>query len=230
MRLRCPGPPGARVSSGAVGALDRLGSLDDKLGDALRRRQEPGWTRAAHTVTHCGSWVVQVGVPAVAVAAAARGGSRRTAAFAATSMLGTSAIFHGVKHIVQRERPHADWHLVATSDSSFPSGHAATAAAAARVLAEVTGIPKPPLATLALVVGATRVYLGVHHPSDVLGGFLIGWAWASAAARALGAGRGIEADGDLGGDQVGPLGYTDVQWTRIAAAKAAGAGHPVSGG
>jgi ABC-type uncharacterized transport system permease subunit len=39
-----------------------------------------------------------------------------------------------------------------------------------------------PAALLAGTVAATRVYLGVHHPSDVIAGFLIGWVWASVAA------------------------------------------------
>lgn len=211
-----------------MGPLDRLHRLDESIGEALRRRQGPRRTRAARCVTPAGSWVVQVGVPLVALIAAARGGSRRSAAMAATSMFGTSAIFHGIKHMVQRERPHPDWHLVATNDSSFPSGHAATAAAAARVLAEVTGAPKAPLAVMALMVGTTRVYLGVHHPSDVVGGFLIGWGWTSACARAFRR-RGL-GDAVADGDGTGPLGFTDDEWARIAADKAAGAGHPVGEG
>lgn len=188
----------------------------------------------ARLVTHTGSWVTQAAVPAVAIVVAVRGGRRRKAAYAAVSMLGTSAVFHAVKHAVQRERPHPDWHLVRTSDSSFPSGHAATSAAAARVVAEATGWPKPVLASVAAAVGATRVYLGVHHPSDVVGGFVIGWGWASLMARAFRAGQGDDlvvrhapAIGDARGP--GPLGYTESEWSAIAAAKASGAGHPVTG-
>lgn len=149
-------------------------------------------------------------------------------------MLGTSAIFHSVKHVVQRERPHADWHLVTTNDSSFPSGHSATSAAAARILAEVTGWPKPLLATVALGVGATRVYLGVHHPSDVVGGFVIGWGWASLMARVIRPETGAHLDASsppLGADdgRRGALGYTDAEWSAVAASTASEAGHPVTG-
>lgn len=223
-----------RVGSIVVGSLERLRRADDRLGEAIRRRQSAAGARAARLATHAGSWVTQAAVPAIAIAAAARGGDRRRVAYAVVSMLGTSATFHAVKHFVQRDRPHPDWHLVRTSDSSFPSGHAATSAAAARVLAETTGWPKPLLASVAAVVGATRVYLGVHHPSDVVGGFVIGWGWASLTARALRAGEGTGATagpaavrGD--GDTPGPLGYTEAEWAVIAAAKASDAGHPVTG-
>lgn len=219
------------VGSVAVGRLDRLRRADDRLGEAIRRRQRPGGARAARLATHAGSWVTQVAVPAIAFVAAARGGSRRQAAYTAASMLGTSAIFHSVKHVVQRERPHPDWHLVRTNDSSFPSGHAATSAAAARILCEATGWPKPLLASLALGVGATRVYLGVHHPSDVVGGFAIGWGWSSLMARTVRPGACAQAVQGVGIEEPprGPLGHTDVEWSAVAAAKASGAGHPVMG-
>lgn len=218
-----------------MACLDHLRRADDRLGEVIRRRRSPAVTGIARLSTHTGSWVTQAAVPAAAIVSAVRGGSRRRAVFAALSMLGTSATFHSVKHVVQRERPHADLHLVRTNDSSFPSGHAATSAAAARVLAEVTGAPKPLLAAVALGIGATRVYLGVHHPSDVVGGFLIGWCWSSVAAAVVRpapdppsrqpnaeVGRPTRAD-------VGPLGYTAAEWSAVAASKASAAGHPATG-
>jgi membrane-associated phospholipid phosphatase len=72
-----------------------------------------------------------------------------------------------------RRLPHAPW------TSSFPSGHAASAAA----FATGATIEMPELAagvvTLALAVGASRVVTGVHYPSDVLVGFAIGTAAAA---------------------------------------------------
>jgi membrane-associated phospholipid phosphatase len=75
-----------------------------------------------------------------------------------------------------RRLPHPPW------TSSFPSGHAASAAA----FATGAAIEMPELAAgvvaLALAVGASRVVTGVHYPSDVLAGFAIG---AAAAASTL---------------------------------------------
>ena len=57
---------------------------------------------------------------------------------------------------------------------SFPSGHAALAAAGAFALSRIWLSATPTLWALALLIGSSRVYLGVHYPSDVLAGLLVG--------------------------------------------------------
>ncbi|HEX7485248.1 MAG TPA: phosphatase PAP2 family protein [Vicinamibacterales bacterium] len=61
---------------------------------------------------------------------------------------------------------------------SFPSGHAATAAAGAYMLASTWPAARVGLWALAIGISCSRIYLGVHYPSDVLAGLLIGWAVA----------------------------------------------------
>jgi undecaprenyl-diphosphatase len=98
-----------------------------------------------------------------------------------------------IKELVGRPRPELG--LLAGLDPSFPSGHtagaAATLAAAAvvlgrgtsrRVQVALTGVA----AGLAIAVGASRVLLGVHWFSDVIGGLVLGWAWFGLAALAFG--------------------------------------------
>lgn len=87
-----------------------------------------------------------------------------------------------VKPAVGRLRPfdlHAHLEVTPTlrpSDASFPSGHAASAAAGAYALTRVVPAASAPLWVLALIVAGSRVYLGVHFPLDVAAGLPIGLA------------------------------------------------------
>jgi undecaprenyl-diphosphatase len=102
--------------------------------------------------------------------------------------LGAYAASTGLKHLCGRVRPNAITHLVEVSSPSFPSGHAAASAACYLMIALllVSGAAGRPQRRLALgaaagvivVVGASRVYLGVHYPMDVVAGWATGVAWA----------------------------------------------------
>ena len=88
-----------------------------------------------------------------------------------------------VKPLVGRLRPYVDHPeyrelLPPPKDSSFPSGHASTAAAGATALARILPGTAFPAAALALLIGTSRVALGVHFPTDVLAGFAVGYLCA----------------------------------------------------
>jgi undecaprenyl-diphosphatase len=106
--------------------------------------------------------------------------------FAATIGGGTLSDF--LKLHYGRPRPEIVSRLVYTTSQSFPSGHALLAAATYLTLGALLARVQPTRAlkgylmflaiVLTFVVGSSRVYLGVHWPTDVLAGWTIGAIWA----------------------------------------------------
>jgi len=149
----------------------------------------PGWFReAVRDLTALGSMLVLSMVVVVATALMLASGRYRLAALLLGSSLAATAYSTGLKLLFDRPRPDIVAHQMATFTSSFPSGHSLLSAAilltnggllafAARRTGEswVIGIAAILLTTL---VGLSRIYLGVHWPSDVLAGWLFGTLWA----------------------------------------------------
>jgi membrane-associated phospholipid phosphatase len=78
------------------------------------------------------------------------------------------------KAVFDRHRPFETQLGPPTSTHSFPSGHSATAFACATVLASLAPRWRAPFFVLAALIALSRVYNGVHYPTDVLGGALLG--------------------------------------------------------
>jgi undecaprenyl-diphosphatase len=158
-----------------------------------------GWLNAtAVDLTALGSPVVLVLFVLGLSSAFLRFGRRRSAAILAASGLGAVALTGILKILFERARPEVVPRLVEVSGFSYPSGHSLAAAAvygtaavllAVRARSRAERLAVGAAGALLLVsVGASRVYLGVHHPSDVLGGISLGLAW-SFALVAVGAWR-----------------------------------------
>jgi membrane-associated phospholipid phosphatase len=115
----------------------------------------------------------------------------RLASQIAVGALGGLTAELGIKRFFRRQRPMLLEHLEAVTSTSFPSGHATAAASIYLTLAFVAsrsrrlrahrGALLGAAAVTASAVGASRVYLGVHWPTDVLSGLALGTAWACAA-------------------------------------------------
>jgi membrane-associated phospholipid phosphatase len=99
---------------------------------------------------------------------------------AARVTLATYVANTAVKYAVRRARPVLEAelpHLVPTlSGRSYPSAHASTSFAAARALSEA--LPPAPVYAVAVAMALTRPYLGVHYPTDIVAGALLGDAMA----------------------------------------------------
>ncbi len=102
--------------------------------------------------------------------------------------LGGLGISSSLKYVIDRPRPTVCQHRSAAMTSSFPSGHSTMAAVVYFTLAALLarsirqrGMKRYLLsvaALLTLLVGFSRVYMGVHYPTDVLAGWSVGLAWA----------------------------------------------------
>jgi membrane-associated phospholipid phosphatase len=134
-----------------------------------------GFTRLGE---HGGVWF------ALAAAGAALDDDRRHLFVRAASTIGAAyAINQLIKLVVGRRRPELDDlpPLVSTgSRISYPSAHASTSFAGAHALARIW--PAAPLYATALAMGLSRPYVGVHYPTDVVAGAVLGTAVAELAA------------------------------------------------
>lgn len=149
----------------------------------------PPWLEGAmRDITSLGSASVLVLITAAAIIYLLLVRRWGTALFMFVSVAGGQVLSSLLKVGVDRPRPELVSHLVNETSLSFPSGHAMLSAIiyltlgslAARFLnGRATKIYVLSLAVLTTVlVGVSRVYLGVHWPSDVLAGWCAGFAWA----------------------------------------------------
>lgn len=157
--------------------FDAILSLDSSLLLWISLLPHPTWLthgmKAASAVSaNSAIWYL------LALALVLRG--KPEAGFRAAMALVVTAVVVGVvlKPAIGRERPSVslDANLVAaaTDSASFPSGHAAGAAAGAYSLSRIWIAGAPLLWSVAAIVTVSRLYLGAHYPLDVLAGLLIG--------------------------------------------------------
>ncbi len=192
----------AAVSLGALGVFLAISrtvrgaegtSFDRAVVRAAGRGRNPVTSSVVRGVTFFGSTVGAVGISLVALALSRK--TPRLAAQVAVGALGGVTAELGVKRLFRRQRPRLLEHLEVVRSTSFPSGHSMAAASLYLTLAFIASRSRRSrthraaligtASALAATIGATRVYLGVHWPTDVLGGLALGTAWACGAEAAF---------------------------------------------
>lgn len=166
-------------------------AFDAPLLAAVRQWQSPLLDAVFVPITVLGyaGGVIPVSIALVCVLLLRR--QWRLAVFAGVAMAGTGALNQAIKHAVARARPDVGPVPLPEHTFSFPSAHAMGSMALACVLIALAWPSRRrwPVAGVALLfavlVGVSRVYLGVHHPSDVLAGWLAGACWVMVVATVV---------------------------------------------
>ncbi len=167
-------------------------------GDGLTVFDRPTWqwfvdhrssaaTVIAKIVTTVGSTLVMGLLAAVVAVLLFVRRHRGDAAMVAAVAAGAGLLVRVGKRVVSRTRPPEHYRLVAETNASFPSGHALASMAIVGVFTVLVAAGTQPLgrrigtillaAIMVMLIGASRLYLGVHWATDVLGGWLTGAAW-----------------------------------------------------
>jgi membrane-associated phospholipid phosphatase len=165
----------------------RASRYDTAVMDAIHTIDNPPMHRVMHAATQLGSHVAISTAAGITALAMIRQGRKHDAWTVVLSTGGAMAINTLLKNVFQRQRPLEMARRIKLPRShSFPSGHSLLSAATYPIVAHhlverhsiATQAFAHSLAGLAILsVGFSRVYFGVHFPSDVLGGFAAGFGW-----------------------------------------------------
>ena len=174
------------------------GSLDHQIYEELYAGDRPALLAVARFFTALGEPTVLISAGIVIAAWLFYRGHRRLPWVLIAIVTIGRGLSELQKYWIARVRPDVEPHLVMVKTSSFPSGHATSSMifflTLALVLATGTRWRWPAAigaVLLSLAIGTSRVMLGVHWPSDVIGGWAFGMLWVLLTLRL--AGRLVEA-------------------------------------
>jgi undecaprenyl-diphosphatase len=144
--------------------------FDESVFLALRDKQNPAqpigpaWLQVLfRDITSLGGYAVVMLISLAVIGYLLMDGKRAAALWVLFSVGGGAVLSNLLKLAVERPRPDLVAHMVEVHTTSFPSGHATLA--------------------LTFLIGISRIYLGVHWPTDVLAGWCVGAAWATLCWR-----------------------------------------------
>ena len=166
--------------------------VETKIMEAMRRGGEPwgpaGTAAVVRDITALGSAVVLILLTLLILGFLLMSGRMRVAALIAVATAGGQALNLTLKNAFERARPDSALHLVEVTSTSFPSGHSMASSifylTMGALLARMASRRREKsyfvgaALLITFMIGFSRVYLGVHYPTDVLAGWSAGTAWA----------------------------------------------------
>jgi undecaprenyl-diphosphatase len=162
-------------------AMREAGNPSDPLG--------PPWMEElGRDITALGGFTILTGLTLAAIGLMLLYGRPKLAGLTLVAITGGMQVSAWLKNLFDRPRPDLVPHFVHVSSASFPSGHAMMAAVVYLTLGVMLARTQTNRSVrlylvslsviITLLVGCSRVYLGVHWPTDVLAGWMLGGAWA----------------------------------------------------
>ena len=178
------------VVAGLLGGPGTMLDVDLIRALAEQRAAHPAMTSIAILLTNGGGVTGMIAILSAVLAIMAFHRRWKDAAMFAGTVLGGRLVIELLKLLVDRPRPAFGPYPVGVSSMSFPSGHAGNsmitflAIALIVVPARYRAVAASVTVLLSGMIGATRPFLGVHWPSDVVAGWAFGIAWVVSLSTA----------------------------------------------
>ena len=165
--------------------------VDENVRDSIHSISSPGVTQLFSAITVLGSQGVVIGFSACSAILMFLKRRRDRALLVVGAMAGAELLLPILKNHFHRPRPEPFFGARLPPSYSFPSGHALLSFCCYGLLATLAGaylrgrfrwLIRICAAALILAIGVSRIYLGLHYPTDVIAGYLAAIAWMAAVA------------------------------------------------
>ena len=166
-----------------------IGHFDNAVRELIHQISQPRLTQALRAISAVGSPFASTLLAVIAIVTFMVLSRRHDAVVLALTIAGANIVDHVLKVSFHRPRPTPFFDLPEPESFSFPSGHALVAFCFCAMAARLLSAPIQRLAIrsaiwitatlITLVIGFSRIYLGVHYPSDVAGGYAAGAAFTA---------------------------------------------------
>src|SRR5579872_389325 len=169
--------------------------FDETIRNTIHSLSTPALTQFFSIITYLGSQACVLGLSASAALILLAKRRRRGAVLVVVTMAGAELWLSILKTAFHRPRPEPFFGALLPPSYSFPSGHALLSCCCYGVLAALASaywrgsarwwLIRTCAALLILAIGVSRIYLGVHYPSDVMAGYLVAILWTASLSLLL---------------------------------------------